>query len=262
MAVEHPEILWENVFRLSGATVSVSSEVAGNLKEKAYDYRPKSYWYTSAGGTQYLRVNCGASRTIDMLCMMEHNLFSQTATVKVWETNASWVHQGGVLGEKTPGSDEPFYLDCTSTSAQYFEVEFTGLDAALFVGVIFLGETLELPRNPGPGFNSNEQIAIGRNNRTMEGQPVGTNVRYIAKPYNAQFFDLDITWVNDYLLPFLEDSYFAFLPFFLIPDKGTYSDRVYYMMAPGDGSVIETPWDSIYQHFNFTCIGVRDSKFR
>ncbi len=198
----------------------------GSDPENAYDWFTHDAW-TTANPTSYLENTPGGTKTVDYLAVAAHDIDEQTGSIKLQ-------HWTGAAYADTPGSDytppdgSPFMLTFAAVSATKFKVVLSGLDANASVGVVSIGQRLELERGFAAGFVSPSLARTDKimNARTQSGAFLGRSLIRTGVGGRLRLNHLSESWVRNSLEPFLLHA--RDKGWFLLWNKDTQTTEVAY----------------------------------
>lgn len=256
----YPIICWKSHLETYGIS-AITSEESGFPKENLYDWRLQTLWKPTSTATQNITIDKGAAGIVtDYFCIQNHDLGTRTATVTIYEDDNSGFTSPTTLGTKAFTLDSPYFLSLTSGTERYNRIAITSLDAACYIGEIFLGAKLTMQKLPLDGYDVDDVSVVGKASASHDGNFLGAQVLYKQRNVNAAFRYLTDAWVLANLKDFLDDHYSNLKPFFYIPDATNYTDRVYFVRAP-DNTRVSLPSESTFRHWDLQAIGIKDADF-
>ena len=151
----------------------------GTNEDNAFDWLTTDYWTSPATATAFLRVDMGSAVEADYVGLVGHTLFSETGSVQVQygPNGAAWTDALAPT-TVTPTDDGCIFLPFTKVSAQWWQILFSGLDAAITVAVAALGPRMQLERGTQAGFTPPDLSRADkvRNSLTNGGQFAGRTI--------------------------------------------------------------------------------------
>lgn len=264
MTFQVPIILADNVLETYEAGLTVTSEAAGYPISNLIDRLPGTYWAPTSTATQDIDVDkLAPGVAVDFLCIGFHDLGTQTATITVYEDDNSGFTSPTTLGTKSFTSDGLQFLSLTSGTERYNRIRITSLDAACYIGVLFLGKKLTMPVGPEFGYTPDAQRTYGASLVSTTGQFMGSAIDFTERKLEVTFRNIPQTFVASDLLPFLEDYYLQIKPFFVVPDPGNIygTNKLYYMTPPDDPEIqLSTQEENILlRTWTLTAYGVKQA---
>lgn len=193
-----PIICYRNLFETGTVTTD------GSDKENAYDWLTHDAWTTN-DPTSYLRVNMGSSTACDYMAIAGHDIFTQTASVKLQHgpNGADWTDVAETV--LTPTDNDVIIIPFPAISAQWWQVYLSGLDAAASIAVVSIGERLTLQRGCQAGFVPPSMARADKilNSRTQDGAFLGRSLIRTGARGSIQLAHLSESWVRLHLDDFI-----------------------------------------------------------
>ena len=194
-------VSWDNIFRRTGAIVTVS---AGDNKEYLYDWRVHRRFSPGAGDITITVVLLSAE-AINHFWMLGHNLATDGSTIKgeYWDGSA-WQTAFAAVG---PSDNKMLWIDFASVVTSQFRVTILGSTAAE-IGQIFVGNATNMERGISPGFTPPRRgYATDSTLYTNGGgYPIGRASRLSPFVTRMAIRDLSHEWVRDIFMPFYEHA--------------------------------------------------------
>ncbi|MFA5803664.1 MAG: discoidin domain-containing protein [Melioribacteraceae bacterium] len=205
----NPILLYDN--KLDTGTLASSALASGSV-ENIRDGRPYTHVVFSAAGTNYISVDIGASKTVDCVAVVGHNLKTVGASFKVQYDNAGWIDVSG--GSITPTDDNAFMISFNSVTSSKFKLVITNSSGAPYVGVIYLGAKLLMPWPPDPAPVPFSEGINAETSESESGNILGSTVKSNPIEITHSFRLLTRTFISTYWLPFWNSYGKRMKPFF------------------------------------------------
>ncbi len=229
------QIGYDNILLTATLTgTSVDSDYPlSNLKNwNSYQqYKPAD------AGTKYINIDAGAAVDVDYIGIFNHNLGQTSSTIKLqWSNDGStgWTDLTSAL---TANNGRTIYDSFTQVSKQYFRLEITG-STDLAVGIIAVGEALELYRHLSTGFAPPHMTkkATFNTNLTDTAMLLGRSVKNIKNELKFSMEAIPATWIRDNWEAFTDHA--EQKAFFFSWDAENYVDEAVFCIA---GNSIAAP---------------------
>lgn len=191
-----PFIAWDN--RFADATPVASSTALGAAANLA-DFRPYTQWAPSVMPAT-VTVNSGAAKAADSLAVYSHNLGSKGATIEVHGSTDNFGVSDVLVATFTPANDLPFVLQFASASYPYWRIRVTGASAPT-LSVAALGAGLTMPIGLPYGFGAVDREAMGQQNISETGQPLGSAIMFEKWKQTLNFQEVDKDWLRNTFIP-------------------------------------------------------------
>lgn len=251
----NPVILFDNIMTegAMSATSTDSNEAydVDNLK----DYRPYTKWKASGSGTQYIsvtdlqegsvspvrsqtgwyiklqndallrQVSSGVD-TADAVGILNHNLGTIGATIKVqYKLSGVWT----TILTLNPSDDDPILAIFTSKSSEDWRIELSSMSALPEIGIIFLGVHLLFPWPPEAPVIPEEEGIKASTEYSGAGNLLGTVLAHNPRNINPRWTNLTRTWYTTFFLPFWDNHGKLIFPFFYAWDLTNRPDDIFYV---------------------------------
>lgn len=155
-----PLIAYLSMLRLSTTTITDPGTETGFLIGNIKDMKAYSIWksnQTAAAINIDLDTGAASNQNADYIALVNHNLFTLGATVRVF-ADAAVIGTTQVLAATTPGQDTVTYLPFTAPGAKrYWRITINHaalpFTAKPFIGDLFMGMKTEFPEFLSPEFD-------------------------------------------------------------------------------------------------------------
>lgn len=220
--LNYPRVLWNSISRRG--TVAVSTEATGYEGVNAATATQSDAWKPTAMPATWT-LNFDAVETISAVAIDTHTIGSTGTQVLLQEWDGSaWVD----VMEFTPDDDAPIAMLFAPRETDQIRVRFFG-SSEPEMAIIHCSDALELPQLVHNGVTTPINMAYVteyQENLSEQGLFLGRSVRY-SKPQN-EFNVKHVTryWVENTLLPFIEDA--REYPFFLLESPLAYPESLSY----------------------------------
>lgn len=200
----HPRIGYASLLLdIPGAVLAVTSETddepAVNLKNPATYLR----WRATSTATQNLDIDAGSAVTVGYWAIAAHNLGTVGATARLYYSDdaVSWTPAATGLA---PTDDRVQIDEVTPASHRYWRLAITGASAAPAIGVLYIGQILQVPTRVAVG---HAPIPLTRRTQVVggvseAGEFLGRRVLRDTYQTAAAFGHLTLAWVNANWKPF------------------------------------------------------------
>ncbi len=139
----NPRILWNS--RIPGATVTVTSEATGFEKANASDWLTFDWWKPTAAGTVYYTIDLGSALAVDSWGVAAHDLGTNSASIQLqYSTDNFAADTNDFAAAISPSTTEPRFQQAASQTKRYWRFKIVSASAASKIGVLMLGQMLEL----------------------------------------------------------------------------------------------------------------------
>lgn len=239
--IKDPLIAHRNIMRLTGSSVSATSEAAdGDIENAFAQGTTDDKWRATAGGQQIVTVQTGSVEPVNYFGIAASDLFQQGGSVRLeYSTDGiSWISSSGDI---SPGNSKPLLVVVPDLEVGFYRLVFNST-GALNIGVISIGELTLIPRPLSapfapPGLNLIQQ-RVARFSET--GNLIGMSVVSEGADANINIGLVDPTFPRgaDWQ-QFVTDS--ATYPFFFATRE--VSDEVIYGAVTGSRAP-SASWDT------------------
>jgi hypothetical protein len=146
---------WEDAIVEMGATIEASSAVSASFPiDNLLDAEPSTVAQFSGTGTLYVTFDLDDGAHIAGFGLFNHNMNTKTVTaVTLYGSDAptsGFVSFGAYTVASVVGDDDFVAYVNPAVSHRYWKVEFTGADAGLYIGRIYLAQHFYQLANVGP----------------------------------------------------------------------------------------------------------------
>ncbi len=237
-------------------TVTVTSEATGYEKANAQSYKTSTWWQASAAGTVYYYVDMGSAVSVDSWGVAGHDLGDNSGTIKPqYSATGAWAGEELDLDTvQTPSAT--VFRKVASQSARYYRFEIVSTGSASFIGNLFLGVALALPKGMPAGFapaNLNRDRKI-YNNMSEGGNYLGRVL--IKKGAKVTINQKNITrsWIDSSWASLI--NHIELYPFYFAWDTTNHPSDMAYCMV---NKVTHPSYqDNTYLSFSLDCVAIYD----
>ena len=187
-----PKIFYDS--RLDDATPVASTTAAGFDVLNLLDWRPYTKWQPTALPAT-VTVDSGSALAADYCVIWEHDLNTQGATLEVRASTDNFSGSDDLIATKTPSDDDPFLLEWSSVSYQYWRIKITGTTMPT-IGIAAIGTALEIPQYLREGFDPRGRKPQGVFNKSVAGMPLGRTIQYEEWTQSLTFELLTWAWIR------------------------------------------------------------------
>lgn len=249
-----PIIFYDNVFALG--TPTATDTYSGYSVLNITDKRPYTLWKAASAGTKYITIDCTTAQTVNAVAFTGHNLFTADAIIGVQSSddNANWTTRQ--VNFKAH-SNAPVMKIFTSASAQYWRVYIVTTSVIPYVGVIFLGEYLEMERWMDAEYDAYTETSNATIAESETGNLLGILTSYVSKSVNARFSYITTGWYRYTFKPVWDAYLKYYYPFFWAWDIENHPDEIDYVRMK-IGKAHSAPMDQIRQQLTLTMDGVKE----
>lgn len=224
------------------ATITTTAVLADGAAVNALDGFTFDYWLPNVTTTSaFFRVTFAAPRSVPLVAIAAHNLFSLAATAtlqKSTDGGATW-SASGMAALITPADNSPIcFRNVTSgNDAADWRVIFNGLTAGapLYIGVIYFGDELVMPARIYQDFSpaiSPTEVAL-QSNVSVGGNLLGASTITKGSTLKASFAHIAESFVRGAMLPFIA-AFNAGTGFFFAWRPAKYPQDLHYCWRSGD----------------------------
>jgi hypothetical protein len=147
-----PRVGYDNILR--DGIVSASSENAAGPVENAFNGLTYDSWMSTGSATEWIQVEPPGSptwsETVDYMAVAAHTLQGCDVTPQSSEDGVIWDNLNSAF---TVPDDTPFVLEFSAVSAPFFRLLIENAVASVAIGVLNMGEKLELERGLRAGWS-------------------------------------------------------------------------------------------------------------
>lgn len=222
----HARILYRNLARATGATVSASTETSSRPAVAAANPNTYESWMPTAMPATWT-INLAATRKADAVGIAAHSLGSNGVTVAVQYYNGTaWVTEQDLI----PANDDAILVLFTKRDATGYRLSLSGGTGIPYIGVIFVGESLQMQR---PIYGGHSPLNLSRatniaGNNSVTGNWIGRSVIRRGYSVSVSWSNLKADWYRSYFDPFVKYASQSAGPFFLSWRPQTFPDEVGY----------------------------------
>lgn len=250
-----PIIAWDNLVAGDDVVLTALTTESGYRVEYLDDWRGYYRWKGTGTSTGWVKVDAGNGNTIRPTCLglAFHDLFTQGAanlTLEWSDNDSSWTE---AVAAFTPASDEPLLKFFTTAAAhRYWRLNIpSGYTAAPYLGVLFLGTYLTLPRYFQDGFDPDSEKVEDQEFVSREGNLLGVVEYYRPFEMRCEMRRLTDSWCTGTWKPFLRAH--GHNPFFFIYDKTNHPLDV--RLARLEDPSISMPFEGNWRKVELTLVG-------
>jgi len=192
----NPSFLYDSVFE--HLVLQHDSEAAGFPMENILDWRRDVPFRWKAGSTsspQRCWITPLSPRLPgDTAVIAGHNLGTISAKWKIMYTDAAHPTWTDASAWVTPSDDTPSAVTFTKQTADGWMIRIEPVVGSSFsvapqLGIVTVGERLELDQGIMPGFDPYGETPVRDFVRNENGAPLGSNLRYIDKEFALEYED-------------------------------------------------------------------------
>jgi len=181
----NPIILYNN--HLATATSIVASSTSPGFSPiNLMDERPYTYWVAGNSGQQTLTITFNGTKEVDSLGICAHNLKGCTVTL---------IANGQTIGSIV-APEFAFMIKGNKVNASQVQVIISQNEAESFIGVLFVGKSMEFPEKPNAPYTPFAELVDTDTNISKTNNQLGTDEKNNTVTCNPQFSMLPRTWVN------------------------------------------------------------------
>ena len=229
-------------------TASASSEEANFPSDAPLNELTYEFWRPTALPATWT-LDAVLPSYADYIGIAAHTLGSSSCTVTIQSSpdNSTWTN----IDSLTPTDDSPIMFLFDEVLARYYRLSITGGADMPSVGVVYVGQTLDMMR---PCFGGLTPINLSRNsvirpNKSEGGQWLGRSVIRQGTSMSVSYKNLDGDWLRTYFQPFMIDA--ISYPFFYAWRPDNYPDACGYVWTTKDivpsnqgvNSLMQVGWD-------------------
>jgi hypothetical protein len=254
-------VLWDNA--VTRSVINASAEDAGYPDDNVATWRETSIWKAS-GDNDYTFVfefTESAGETIKAFALMAHNLHTCGARYKVEglvSPDSSELQATPLVPYEYPADD--FCLVKFFTGGVFSEVHLhidnnRGGNFSPQIGIVFLGDYLEIPRNPDPnGLDPDKHEEVSESQTSETGVLMGTGISFVKRTPSFSYPYLDPSFITGTWLPFRAAH--RGKPFFFGWDSAKPAETYLVQFA---SQQITTPYNAVlYRSLQFDLVGRKE----
>lgn len=256
-------ILWSNILRNSGATVTASSTETGNFAVgNLKDYLAWSLWKSGTLVTGItIDIDLGASGAVnaDTLGLVNHNITSEGGTVEV-KADTVTPPVAVALAAYTPTYGDVELKTFTAPGAKrYWTITLAkggNFANKPFIGELFLGMRMTLPEYLSPDIDPFLKSTEAAGEFTEGGQYAGATVRGRTHPFTLAISDVGAarSFHTSDLTAFVDTHLDLLRPFIMQVDSDdTDFKRPVYVVREGGGRADRLAVGSSWTRLGFRC---------
>lgn len=254
-------IMWDN--QVVNAAINASAEDSGCPDDNVATWRELSIWKASGDNSYLISFDFpdSAGVPLSVFALMAHNLNTCGARFKVVGhiSPDSSEGQGDIIVPyEYPGDD--YCLVRFFTEANYNEVHLHidndgGADFSPQIGIVFLGDYLEIPRNPDPNdLDPDKCEEIGDMQVSESGILLGESISFVKRNPSFSYPYLTPAFVTDEWIPFRQNH--RGLPFFWTWDADRPLES--YLMKFSSRSISQPYNQILYRSLQFDLEGRKE----
>lgn len=253
-------ILWDN--KIDGATITVTSEVAGFEKENAYDGFTYDFWKPIFNtGTDYYNIDLGSAQSMSAWAIAAHDLGTNSASIELQYEAAdadAWTTPITVGSALSPDSTEAALKTFAAISKRYWRFKIVSASVASQIGVLMLGPYITSGRGPRVGHSpvSLSTLYKSRTNVSFDALMIGQSAIKAPIEVQVQWEDMTRAWVDANWLPFLRYAE-QNKGFMYAADPDSHTDEVSYLSSSSPKTASTGDYsDSLYLTVKLKCMGI------
>lgn len=219
-------IMFDNILRNAGMVITASAEDAGFPASNLATWRVYNKWSASGDNEYIFEFESPTALDVNALVISGHNLFTCGARFKLDgydEVDSSATTDTPLITYVTPTDNKTIRRYLTGTASyKGYRLTINNNGGANFtpeIGIVFLGEYLEIPRNPSLPINPDSQEDKNTLERGGTGQALGVVETFALRDFAFNYDNLDPSFVSSYWKPFYDN--FRSNPFFINWDSAS-----------------------------------------
>lgn len=180
---------------VESATLSATSEATDHEVELVQTWTTFDTWASSGAGGDTITIDLGSAKAIDAWGLAGHNLdVAGDVDVESSTDNVTWTPRASYTATDTRSV---FRVLSAPVTARYWRFIFEGA-AQVYVGHVYLGAALQLPKAPDPDFtppywDDDDEVM---NNQTEGGAFLGRSLIRRGGKTDATWSFVEATWVR------------------------------------------------------------------
>jgi len=254
-----PQILYENIYSTGTITVTSTDSSIEFDKDNIFDWRTYTLWKASSSANQSITVDNGSARTVNILAIMSHNLFTAGSTISVESSSDNFSGDTtSVLSGFTVTTNRVILKDLGSpASKRYWRVNFNSNSTATFAGIIALGDKLEFPfpLSNNNNFDPLAHTIKSESLRSQTGNHLGSSSSFKELTLTPTWEFLSQSFVDGGLATFYDTHASELTPFFWSWDLSNRSTEVFLVALPPNFSR-NFPFAGTTRNISFTFKGI------
>jgi len=253
-------IMWDNA--VARSTIAASSEDAGYPVSNIATWRETSIWKASGANSYEIEfeLDASAGEGITSLCIMAHNLHTCGARYKLEGSNdgssiPSW---NSIVAYQTPTNDYCQAHQFNSVNYPLLKLTIDNNGGGNFtpqIGIVFIGEHLEIPRNPDPnGLDPDSCEEIGDTQVSESGLLLGESIAFVKRNPSFSYPYLTPAFIADDWIPFRQTH--RGLPFFWMWDSDIPTETYFMKFS---GKTVTQPYNQVlFRSLQFSLEGRKE----
>lgn len=225
-----PKILYDNIL---ASGVTATDTATDYSVDNIYDLRTYTYWTAASSGTKYITMDAGAAVDVDSLAIISHNFSTASATVSLeHDDNSGFTSPTEAIAGFAPTADTAIFKSFTSVSERYWRVKIVTAAVAARIGVVILGEEVEIPVYPDAPFTPKVESIIASTKRTKAGSILGSTLNYNPLTFSVSFDYPPFSFLDGDFKTFWDDHGKLLKPFFWVPNLSELDTDIYFVKFP------------------------------
>lgn len=222
----NPRIFYNNLC-IQG-TLSATDTASGHSVYNVADWRPYTRWKAAnASGTKYISLTLGSAKKANCFIIMGHNLSGCEITLQ-YHNGTAWVNLTTITSPTN--NDDIIYNFSSSSNGEtrtQFRIAIEYISEAPEIGILFIGEYLEMPYPPDAPYPRYESKVQMKSEISQSGNLLGRVYKYEMIKMNSTFSNLDRTWVNNNIYPYYNNHAKYGYPFFFAFDLNVFTKDIF-----------------------------------
>jgi len=256
----YPVIAWRNLLCQDPAPIVTPPATETDYPiDNVWDWREYTLWKPSASGDLEIKFDAdplpGDEMTVDTLAIAGHNLGGVGVTGLVLKYSDDDSTYYNCFTPIDPAADGVIFKRFAAQTHRYFKLLIpSGYSDTPMIGILFIGECLEVPAYPDSGFDPDRQEAVLAAEYSREGRLLGVAARFRRREISAEFKRLTSSFIDNDFTPFFEAH--AFKPFFFSWDTDNRADetRLVRLASPR----LEAPYEGAFRSLSLSMTGVAE----
>jgi hypothetical protein len=259
----YPIIAWQNI--LEDSDFATSSSQAGFTALNTIDWRPYTYWKGELDSPWWIESSTAYTRTANCIVIYSHN-FREVRIPVLWlqrsDDGTTWIDVWSRALDPLP-NNRIIIAKFAEASARwwrlYFDTAYVTPVVAPYIGIWWLGQSLDFPEGIPWGSNPIAQKIVSNAQRSQTGQLLGAVRNYLQLRFDLRISYLPDDWIRDNFEPFWQQAGSLLRPFFFAWDYENFEKDAFLASVPED-AVLDTPYTAPNKRdLALTLVGVAEA---
>jgi len=223
-----PIFAYNNI--LTTGTVTATSENASFPVSNLTNWKPSRWYKSGLTGAQYINIDASELVDVDYFGVFSHDLTEKSATVKLQWSDDGITGWTDLTTSLSKSDSEVIFKTFTSVNKRYFRIEVDSPSEICSLGIVSIGQYLEIERGLSSGFIPPHLNTTNKNlvNIADGGLPLGSSIIRNEAKLEASISQLSSSWVRNNWIDLLAHS--EVNPLFFSWNNDVYPDEAVFIM--------------------------------